>query len=83
MIISREVLTLRRRTYSWAAESPFYYMGHVILICQRCFPVFFFNFRCEKQQVCVWADGQELADAPLGRNQLCRRLRSVFIFGLY
>lgn len=44
---------------------------------------FFFNFRDEKQQVCVWADGQELADAPSGRNQLCRRLRSMFIFGLY
>ena len=23
-------------------------------------------FPCEKQQVCVWADGRELADAPWG-----------------
>lgn len=42
-----------------------------------------FFFPREKQQVCVWADGRELADAPWGWNQLCRRPRSMFIFGLY
>lgn len=46
-----------------------------------CFCLFFAPL--EKQQVCVWADGQELADAPWGWNQLCRRPRSMFIFGLY